>query len=374
MVRYTEKESKSILIVRKFIDSWFWERYAVNPYQGCQFGCIYCDSRSAKYHLPTDFENDIIVKKDPAGMLDRRLSRARTLLPDVVAMSGASDPYHHAEARFESTRQCLEVLEKHAYPAHIITKSRLVLRDLDLLERIGRNNWCSVSVTITTADAEVARFLEKRSPSPQVRFGVVETVKKKAPHVQSGVFLIPVVPCLGDSDRDLEEMVKRAAEAGADYILFGGGMTMRDQQALWFMKHIAERYPELVERYEELYAFRYDPRSYTGRYTPKDSYNMMITGKFLALCEKYDVPYRIRRFIPGDYRSENYRIAERLLNQAYELMITGKAWTGLHWAGMNIQNLRESIVDVARRGELGKIRNVSGKIETVIMAELGEAP
>jgi DNA repair photolyase len=315
-----------------------------------------------------------MVKKDAAGMLDRRLSRARTLLPDIVAMSGASDPYHHAEARFESTRQCLEVLEKHLYPAHIITKSRLVLRDMELLERIGRNNWCSVSVTITTADAEVARFLERRSPSPQVRLQVVETVKKKAPHVQSGVFLIPVIPFLGDSDRDLEEMVSSAAEAGADYILFGGGMTMRDRQALWFMKHIAERYPELVERYEELYAFRYDPRSYDGRYAPGDSYNAAITRKFLALCGKYGMAYRIKRFIPEDYRRHNYRIAEKFLNRAYELMVTGKAWTGLHWAGMNIQNLKESIADVAGRGELRKIRNVNGEIEAAIMEELGGAP
>jgi DNA repair photolyase len=370
MVTYTEREFKSILIVRKYIDSWFWDRYGVNPYQGCRFGCVYCDSRSEKYRLPADFDNDIIVKEDPAGMLDKRLSRARTLLPDVVAMSGASDPYHHAEARYESTRKCLEVLEKHAYPVHVLTKSRLVLRDLEVLESIGSNNWCTVSVTITTADPQVARFLEKRSPSPQTRFKVIEAIKKEAGHVQAGVLLIPVVPFLCDSRENLEALVGGAKEAGADHILFGGAMTMRDQQALWFMRHIAERYPELVERYEDLYAFSYDADVYRGRYTAKESYNVAIAREFLDLCERYSMPYRIRRYIPEDYRADNYVIAEKLLNRAYESMITGKPWTGLHWAGMNIQNLKEPIGDIAGRNELRRIRNVDRSIEAFVLEEL----
>ncbi|RJP27146.1 MAG: radical SAM protein [Actinobacteria bacterium] len=371
MVKYTEKEFKTILIVRKYIDSWFWDRYGVNPYQGCQFGCIYCDSRSARYRLPADFENDIIVKKDAAGMLDGRLSRARTLLPDVVAMSGASDPYHHAEARFESTRHCLEVLQKHVYPVHILTKSRLVLRDLDLLEEIGRNNWCCVSVTITACDPEVARFLEPKSPSPQGRFDVVRTIKENTGHVQSGVLLMPVIPCLSDSAGDLEAMVRGAKEAGADYVLFGGAMTMRDQQALWFLRHLKESHPEFLDKYEHLYGFTYDEESYEGDYMAKDSYNTVISHTFLDLCAAYDMPYRIRRFIPADYRAENYRIAEMLLNRAYDLMVTGKAWTRPHWAGMNIQNLKEPIVDVADRGELRAIRNVGPALEDFILKELG---
>ncbi|MEW6554431.1 MAG: radical SAM protein [Actinomycetota bacterium] len=370
MVTYTEREFKSILIVRKYIDGWFWDRYGVNPYQGCRFGCVYCDSRSEKYRLPADFDDDIIVKRDPAGMLDKRLCRARALLPDVVAMSGASDPYHQAEARYKSTRKCLEVLERHAYPVHVLTKSRLVLRDLDLLERIGGKNWCTVSVTITTADPVVARFLEKRSPSPQARFEVIETIKRETDHVRAGVLLIPVVPFLCDSRENLEAVVRGAKEAGADYVLFGGAMTMRDQQALWFMRHIAESYPELVEGYEDLYAFNYDPGAYRGRYTAKESYNIAVGRDFLGLCERYSVPFRIKRYIPDDYRSDNYAVAEKLLNQAYGLMVAGKAWNGLHRAGMNIQNLKEPIGDIANRNELRRIRNVDRNIEAMILEEL----
>jgi len=230
MVKFIEKDFKSILNVHKFIDNWFWCKYGINTYNGCQFACIYCDSRSEKYYLPEDFQNDIIVKMNVREMLDKKLSRARTLLPDIVALSGANDPYQPAEMKYENTRQCLEILEKHKYPVHISTKSRLVLRDLNLLEQIGKNSWCTISVTITTTKPKIARFLEQKAPSPKQRFAIVKTIKEKTKHVQTGILFIPIVPCLCDQDENLEAMVKSTKEAGGDYILFGG-MTMRDRQA-----------------------------------------------------------------------------------------------------------------------------------------------
>jgi DNA repair photolyase len=146
MATFTEREAKpSVLIVRKLIDGWFWEKYGINPYNGCQFGCVYCDSRSQKYFLPFDFENDIVVKTNIGPVLDRRLTNARKLLPDIVGLGGTTDPYQPAEAVYHNSRSCLEVLAKHRYPAHVITKSRLVLEDMDLLERIGQDTWCAVS-------------------------------------------------------------------------------------------------------------------------------------------------------------------------------------------------------------------------------------
>lgn len=370
MAEFTEKEFKSILNKHKFIDSWFWCRYGVNPYNGCQFGCVYCDSRSEKYHLPTDFEDDIIVKKNVREMLDNRLSRARTLLPDVVCLGGTTDPYQPAEAKYMNTRQCLEVLDRYKCPVHVITKSHLVLRGVDLLEKIGGESWCTVSVTITTTNPETARFLEKTAPPPEKRFEVIREIKEKTKNVQTGVLLIPVVPFLCDSDDNLEDMVARSKESGADYLLFGGGMTMRDSQAKWFLRHLSEEYPELMEKYEGLYGFKYNPESYEGNYEPKKSYALKIHKKMFELCEKYEMPYRIKRFIPSDFRKINYLIAEKLLNQAYKQQMTGKPYSNTHWAGQNIQNLGESIVDVAKREELQKIRNVNSEVEAFIKENL----
>jgi len=369
MVEYLEKDFKSIINVLKFIDSWYWCKYTINTYNGCQFGCIYCDSRSAKYRMPTDFENTIIVKKNIKEMLDKRLTRARKLLPDVVA-TGSNDPYQPAEAKYKNTRQCLEVLRKHKYPVGVGTKSKLVLRDLDILEKIGKDSWCSVSVTITTNDPEISKFLEPRVPAPKERFDVIRTIKDQTKHIQAGISFIPIVPYLCDSDEQLEKMVKSIKESGADFILFGSGVTMRDLQAQWFLKHLKEKYPELIEKYEVLYEFKYNTESYEGKYNPKTYYLKKTNKKMLDLCEKYNLPYRIKRFIPNDFRRMNYIIAEKLLNESFRLQILGKAWNKKHWAGMNIQNLKESLLAIAKRNELQKIRNVNDEIEAFIRENL----
>ncbi|WXG44451.1 MAG: radical SAM protein [Promethearchaeati archaeon SRVP18_Atabeyarchaeia-1] len=366
MVTFVEKEFKSVLNVKKFIDSWFWVKYGINPYNGCQFGCIYCDSRSAKYHLPTDFESTILVKKNVGAMLDRRIANARTLLPDVTGTGGTTDPYQPAEKKYENTRQCLQVLAKHRYPVLIGTKSNLVLRDLELLEAIGMNNWCTVGITITTTDPEKAKFLERSAPSPEERLDTIRSIKEQTEHVQAGVWLIPVVPFITDSDNDLEDVVRASKEAGADFVLFGGGMTMRDMQANWFLKHLQEKHQALLKNYEELYQFKYDPNIYGGQYEPSRKYSTAITKKFFALAEKYGISTRMRRYIPQDFRRDNYIIAEKLLNESYHSQAIGKAWSGKFWAGQNIQNLKEPISNIAERGELQKIRSVNGLVESLV--------
>ncbi len=369
MPKYIEQDFKTIINIRKFIDSWFWDKYSINAYNGCQFGCVYCDTRSAKYQMPTDFENNIIIKKNIKEKLDKRLKRARKLLPDVVGLSGAIDPYQHAEEKYRNTSQCLETLEKHGYPVHICTKSTLVLRDLDLLENIGKNTWCTVSITITTANQKVSRFLETKAPTPQERFNIIKTIKRKTKYIQTGVLLIPIVPFIGDSEDGLENMVKYTKESRADYILFGS-MTMRDVQAQWFLKHLKQTYPELLGHYEKLYKFQYDLKTYRGTYEVANNYIRQINKEMIRLCAAYRLNYRIKRYIPNDYRGKNYAIAEKLLNESYNLQIQNRPWTKIFWAGQNIQNLKTSVVEIANRNELRKIRNVDDKIESFILSHI----
>jgi len=182
--------------------------------------------------------------------------------------------------------------------------------------------------------------------------------------------MIPVIPFLTDSDEDLENIVIAAKESGADYFLFGSGMTMRDTQADYFLTHLKNNYPELIHGYEDLYSFKYQPGVYNGDYGVKRSYNINICRKLFALCEMYDIPYRIKRFIPDDFRKMNYIIAEKLLNRAYYLQMTGKAWSNLYWAGMNIQNQKEPVEDIAKRSELHLIRNVNDEISEFILQEI----
>lgn len=369
-VQYKRKQFKSIINKFKFVDSWFWCKYSINPYNGCEFACTYCDSRSHKYHLQPEFDHVIYVKENVKELLDKRLTRARTLLPDVVSMSGTCDPYQPAEERYYNTKQCLEVLAKHMYPVGICTKSTLVARDIDILQKIAENNWCSVTLTLTTLDDNLAKFLEPGAPTPAQRLKTIKELKH-AGLTQVGVNFMPIVPFLCDSEENLEGVTKAVKAAGADYIIYAG-MTLRDNQAKWLITRLKKEYPKAVEKLLNLYNGTYfDELGYQGRYSPPNKYYKQLMKKTNKFSEQYGISTRMKRFIPKDFRKYNYLLAEKLLNEAYNLQITGKPWTNLHWAGQNIQNLNESIVDIAQRGELQSIRNVDSQLEESILKFLG---
>ena len=372
MPRFIEKQYKSIINKNKFIDHWFWTRYSINPYNGCQFGCIYCDARSDHYHMPEDFENEILVKTNVGPMLDQRISRARTFLPDVVGIGGVTDSYQPAEKKYGNTRAILEVLAKHRYPIHLITKSTLVLRDLSLLEEIAQQTWCTVSVTITTTDPEKSKLLEKFAPSPAKRLDVLRQIKATAPHVQTGALLIPLIPVLCDDPAEVEALFTAVKQTDADYLMFGGAMTLRNRQADWFLYQLQQARPDVYEQYAELYEFTADGETYDGRYVPAGEYMQAQHERLFALSQKHKLPHRIKRFIPNDWRRTNYRIAERMLNVAFERQMLGQSWETLFWAAQNIHNLKEPLEAVAARGELGQINNVRGRIKTRIQKILDE--
>lgn len=369
---FREESFKSILNIRKTINPWFWDKYSVNPYNGCQFGCVYCDSRSSKYYLPADFENDIVIKSNAAELLENRLKKARTLLPDVVALGGTTDPYQPAESIYQISRQCLEVLNRHHYPVHVCTKSRLLLWDLDLLESIGRQTWCTVSVTLTSTRDNIARFLEPRAPNPEQRLEIIRLIKEKTSHIQTGILLMPVVPFLTDRTDDLEDLVKKAVQAGADYIMFDSGMTMRDAQALWFLNNLQKRFPQALPYYERLYEFVYDPESYQGRFNPPSSYSSGINSLLQNLCDKHKIATRVKRFLPDDYRRDNYHIAEQLFHMASRAQNAGQPWSKMFWTAHDIQKLKVSIRELDRAQLGNELGRIDGKLMQLIEEMLAE--
>ncbi|MHA1144730.1 MAG: radical SAM protein [Candidatus Helarchaeota archaeon] len=357
MVKYILKQYKTILNKLKYIDSWFWCRYTLNPYVGCYHACIYCDARSKKYYLHPDFEKTIYVKKNAPIMLDKRLSRARTLLSDVVAIGGVTDSYQPAEKKFKNTRNILKVLSKHKFPVILSTKSDLVLRDLDIFSNIAETTWCTIGFTITTFNEDLVKFLEPRASPPEKRLEAITQIKKEYPKIQVGTNFIPIIPLLEDSPENMEEIVRRTKEAGADFILFGAGMTLRDAQAKFFLEKLQQAFPNLLEEFKSLY------RTGTQAWP---SWTSRINKHVFQLCKKYNIGFRLKRFIPHDFRKENYKIAQHLLNKAYINQILGKSWKKMHWAGMNIQNLKESIIVIAARNGLKAIKNVTDDIITEI--------
>jgi DNA repair photolyase len=355
MVKYELKDFSTIINKMKYIDSWWYIRYTINPYQNCEHRCIYCDARSERYHLAEDFDQTIIVKKNVKEQLDRRLSKARTFIPDITALGGVNDCYMPAEKEFKNTRQILEVLLKYKYPVSISTKSTLILRDLDLFQKISEESWCAIAFTITSVDEEVSSFLEPYASSSEERFLALERIKQECPGIQTAINFMPIVPFLEDTDENLEAVVRRAHEMKVDNITFAG-MTLRDQQALYFYRKLGEKYPDLVEKFQTLYQ---------GNYVPKDKeYTAAISKKVVQLCNKYSVNYRIkRRWIPSDYRRVNYLVAQELADRAYELQLQGKFSNRYLWAANYINNLPQSISILAQNDQLETIQNVKGEVK-----------
>lgn len=325
MPHFIEKEFRSIINKKKVIDYWFWDRYSINPYQGCLMGCAYCDARSAHYRMPDDFENEIVVKKEASLILDDKLKKARTFLPDVVSLSGVTDPYQAAEKKFRNTRKILQVLKAYQFPVHIITKSDLVLEDLDLLREIAIQNWCTVSVSIPSLNAEVAQIIDGRSILPSKRLEIIKRIKQEAPEIQAGVLKIPIIPYLGDDHSVLTAELEEIKQHYADYVLFGGGVHMRDHQATYFLNHLFERRPDLKQPYLNLFKIS-RIRPYQGLSSPPLSYLVPIHKTMLNACDKLGLNFRIKRFVPDDYRRDAYLKSEALFQEAYLLQTSGKGY------------------------------------------------
>jgi DNA repair photolyase len=226
-------------------------RYAINPYRGCEFGCKYCYARYAhefmELHDPLDFERRIFVKHFEPAVFREELRR----LPvgESIAIGTATDPYQPAERKYRVTRAMLEVFAETAgFHVGITTKSQLVARDLDVLREMSRRHFVTVSMTVTTADAELARALEPMAPRPDLRLAAVRKLVRGG--VRATVFCAPILPLINDGDESLDALAKVAKAAGARG--FGGNVLfLKPCASKVFMPFLEERFPALVRRYRE---------------------------------------------------------------------------------------------------------------------------
>jgi len=193
--------------------------YSINPYRGCEHGCIYCYARPYHEYLGLsaglDFETKIFVKERAPELLREELGRP-SWKGDELAMSGVTDPYQPIERRLGLTRRCLEVLADCRQPVGLITKSALVARDVDLLSELARHHAANVSLTITTLDESLRRALEPRAATTDARLDGVARLAQRG--VPVGVMVSPVIP--GLTDHEIPRILQRAAEAGARFAGF----------------------------------------------------------------------------------------------------------------------------------------------------------
>ncbi len=240
--------------------------WTINPYRGCEFACKYCYARYTHEFMEmrngVDFEKKIYVKQHAAELLRQELRRVKP--GEEIAIGTATDPYQPAERRFEVTRAILEEFARHKeLELGIITKSDMVLRDLDLLGQISQNNRLFVNVTITTLNVKLARILEPRAPRPDLRLAAVREVNQAG--IAAGVSCAPVIPGITDSPRDLEALVRATAEAGGKHI-FANPLFLKPCSAAVFLPFLEKEFPHLAASYQQRYKDRaFLPGSYGKR-------------------------------------------------------------------------------------------------------------
>src|SRR6267154_488027 len=207
----------------------------INPYRGCEFACKYCYARYTHEFMEmrdgSEFEQKIYVKQHTADLLRHDLRKVKP--GEAIALGTATDPYQPAERRYEVTRGILEEFARHrGFELGIVTKSNLIVRDVDLLREVARNNVLSVHMTITTLNADLARILEPRAPRPDLRLDAVRQLSEAGLSV--GVSGSHVLPGITDSPADLEAVVRAAAAAGAPHI-FAGPLFLKPCSAAVFL-------------------------------------------------------------------------------------------------------------------------------------------
>ncbi|MHB1454734.1 MAG: SPL family radical SAM protein [Saccharofermentanales bacterium] len=229
----------------------------MNIYRGCTHGCIYCDSRSVCYQMKHEFE-DIEVKQNASELLEDALRRKRKKC--MIGTGSMCDPYMPCEKTLGLTRKCLEIIDRHGFGATLITKSNLVLRDLELLKSINENSKCVVQMTLTTFDEALCKVLEPNVCTTRERFETLEILRNNG--IPTVVWLSPLLPFINDTEENLRGIMNYCFEADVKGILcFGIGVTLRDGDREYFYQKLDEHFPGLREKYQRKYGYSYEVTS-----------------------------------------------------------------------------------------------------------------
>ena len=229
----------------------------MNVYRGCTHGCIYCDSRSKCYQMDHIFE-DIEVKANAPQLLESALRKKRA--PCMISTGAMCDPYLPIESTRQITRRCLEIIDRYGFGAALLTKSKLILRDLELLKSINEKTKCVVSMTLTTYDEELCRILEPNVATTRERFEVLCALRDAG--IPTVVWLCPILPFINDTPENLQGIINYCVEAKVQGVLtFAMGLTLRDGNREYFYSQLDKHFPGMKERYIAQFGTSYECNS-----------------------------------------------------------------------------------------------------------------
>lgn len=297
MPRYIE--AKSILNVQKKRDSWFLGDYSLNPYSGCSFNCLYCYIRGSKYGL--NMETSLSVKVNAVELLEKRLlSLSKKGKHGFIVLASATDPYLQFEKEEKLTRRLLEVILKYRFPVHIITKSDLVVRDFDILQRIGEkailpedlsqslNSGSIITFSFSSVDDGFSKIFEPGATPPSQRLKALQKAGDEG--FKTGVSMMPMLPFISDTSDSLDTMFEAFTDHGAQYVmpatitLFGNEKS--DSKTL-VLRAVQKHYPDLLPKYQRFFANSNELPEY---------YQKAFHAKMEEMAVMYKMPDRIVKY------------------------------------------------------------------------------
>ncbi len=319
IVSVREIYAKSVLRKRKKIDSWFLSHYGMNLYRGCTHNCVYCDGRAEGYYVEGEFGKDVEVKVNAPEIIARELDPKRKRLPfkpSYVMVGGSvGDSYQPVEKTYKLTRKILLLLYERKFPVHVLTKSTLVERDIDIIKKINTQNRAIVSFSFSSINDDISAIFEPGVPSPTERLRTIQRLKGEG--IACGMFLLPVIPFVTDTSSILQETITQAHDVGVDFIIFGGMTLKEGKQQAYFLNTLKQHYPHLLPDYHHIY--KGDKWG-----NASGSYYQSINRMFYAMIKHYHIPARIPPYLYADIVDENDRIVVILEHLDYLLKLRGQ--------------------------------------------------
>ncbi len=332
----------------------------MNLYRGCTHNCAYCDGRSERYKVDGTFGENVVVKTNAIEILRRELrpiGRRVKLKPGYIMVGGGvGDGYQPIEEKYQLTRRTLKLLREYRWPVHVLTKSTLVERDLDVLKRINQQNRAIVSFSFSSTNDETSAIFEPHVPPPSERLKTLAFFKRNG--IATGMFLLPVIPFITDTPEMIAEALRNAHEIGVDFVVFGGMTLKEGRQKEYFLSLLRDKHPELTAKVKQLY----DGENKWGQATGK--YYNVISSVFNEMSKKYKIARRMPPELYNDILSENDLVTVMLEQLNYFLQLEGKR-SSFGYAAYAISQLKAPLSTM--KNKLNEIKGVGKETEKIIL-------
>jgi DNA repair photolyase len=361
---YEVYKAKSILNVHKHCDGgWFWSKYSASPYTGCEYGCTYCYAREVKYNpykkqsqstlipMKDEFSEHIKIKQNAPELLTKQLSKQPKDLIDL-------DSHQPVDSKYEYARKMLEVCYDLGFSVFVNEKSPLLLRDIDVLEKISKATYLNVGWSIIgTQDDAVKSVFEPNSPPFESRFQAMQKLATRG--IYTGTIFMPILPFIYDTEDHIEKVVKKTRESGGKYVL-EGGLSLMNQCKTYFYRALSAYDSSLIAKYDELYS---NPKLMAEELA-------RIHKIVLENCQKEGLTPYIPRPItiyPKEQQT-NRSVAEKFYLEARELQLSGadnfRAWA-YRKAARALDDLDRNVEDIYQEKGLEGLKAISGVGESL---------